>query len=229
MGLIKEHNSNVIMPKSNEFLSEKNVVLAWIGYNTPSIKDTSITPLVGTGFSSFLDMEDQTPFSLYKQWVISLYLLTWEYNILLAVYLSLVSGSVDLYSDITDLKDKSSIYWFNRQQFFMLNLEESLNKKGRFILDMYSNKFIFKREVFEDISYVALNLILGHSIINAFENIDINSISEDEFFNILKDIISKHYIIYSKQYEYLNKLRLYRINNYYSVNDLFEINKEFIN
>jgi len=111
----------------------------------------------------------------------------------------------------------------------MLNLEESLNKKGRFILDMYSNKFIFKREVFEDISYVALNLILGHSIINAFENIDINSISEDEFFNILKDIISKHYIIYSKQYEYLNKLRLYRINNYYSVNDLFEINKEFIN
>lgn len=226
LGLIKEHNSKVIMPKFHSFLSEKKVLLSLIAYNTPSLKDTAITPLVGTGFSTnFLDMEDKTPFSLYKQWVISLYYLAWEYNILLDVYSNLVSGSVDLYKEITDLKDKSSIYWFNRQLRYMLKLEELLNEKGCFIVDMYSSKLAFKREVFEDITYVALNLILAHSIINSFDKIEINSISEDKFFYILKEIIREHYIVYAKQYQYLNNLRLYRINHYYSVTDLLKIHK----
>ena len=78
----------------------------------------------------------------------------------------------------------------------------------------------FKREVFEDITYVGLNLILAHNILNSFERIE--SISEDEFFNLLTNIIKEHYILYSKEYKFLKDLRLYKINNYYSTKEILE-------
>lgn len=79
----------------------------------------------------------------------------------------------------------------------------------------------FKREVFEDITYVGLNLILAHNILNFFERIE--SISEDEFFNLLTNIIKEHYIVYSKEFKFLKDLRLYRINNYYSTKEILGI------
>lgn len=79
----------------------------------------------------------------------------------------------------------------------------------------------FKREVFEDITYVGLNLILAHNILNSFERIE--SISEDEFFNLLTNIIKEHYIVYSKEFKFLKDLRLYRINNYYSTKEILGI------
>ena len=88
-------------------------------------------------------------------------------------------------------------------------------------MDFYTNKLAFKREVFEDITYVGLNLILAHNILNSFERIE--SISEDEFFNLLTNIIKEHYIVYSKEFKFLKDLRLYRINNYYSTKEILGI------
>lgn len=225
-GLIKEHNSKLIMPNFDSFLLEKNSVLEWMSYNTPNVKDTSITPLVGTRFD-FIDVEDKSPISLYKQWIISLCLLTWEYNILLDIYSNIVSGSIDLFKEITDLKGENSIYWFNRQWLYMLKLQECLDSKS-YIVDMYSNKLDFIREIFEDITYVGLNLILADSIINAFEGKKIDSISEDEFFYILTNVLKEHYIVYSEEYQYLKDLRWYKINNHYTTKDILEIHNKQI-
>lgn len=214
------------MPNFDSFLSEKNSVLEWMSYNTPNVKDTSITPLVGTRLD-FIDVENKSPTSLYKQWIISLCLLTWEYNILLDIYSNIVSGSIDLFKEITDLKGENSVYWFNRQWLYMLKLQECLDNKS-YIIDMYSNKLNFIREIFEDITYVGLNLILADSIINAFEGKKIDSISEDKFFYILTNVLKEHYIVYSEEYQYLKDLRWYKINNHYTTKDILEIHNKQI-
>jgi len=87
-------------------------------------------------------------------------------------------------------------------------------------VDYYTNKLAFKREVYEDIVYVGLNLILAHNIINSFENIE--STSKDEFFILLNNIIKEHYIVYSKEYKYLEDLRLYKINNYLTSKNIID-------
>ena len=55
------------MPKKSSFLSEKNLVLESIGYNTPSLKDPTITPLVGTNGIGHFDLSDKSSLSIYKQ------------------------------------------------------------------------------------------------------------------------------------------------------------------
>ena len=208
------------MPKFDSFLEEKEFVLRWIAYNTPTYEDVTITPLVGTNYRLVsVDINDKSPLSLYQQWVLSLYFLIWEYNILQDVYLILQSSGIDLYKGIGDINNANYIYWLNRQ-LLMEPLEYFLKKDESFIVDFYTNKFAFKREIFEDITYVALNLILAHNIINSFERID--NISEDEFFNLLTNIIKEHYILYSKEYKFLKDLRLYKINHYFSTKDILD-------
>lgn len=107
----------------------------------------------------------------------------------------------------------------------MLNLflEGALDGDS-YIVDFFSNKLAFKREIYEDILYVLLNIMLGHRIINSFEvNEGINS---EKFFTMLTEIIREHYIHYSEEYKYLEDLRWYRINHYYSTTQLFNINSE---
>jgi hemerythrin len=79
----------------------------------------------------------------------------------------------------------------------------------------------FKREIYEDIIYVLLNIMLAYKILNSFEiNEGVNS---EKFFTILTEIIREHYIHYSEEYKYLDDLRWYRINHYYSTTQLLEI------
>ena len=102
--LIKNHNGSLIMPKFDSFLSEKEIVLRWIGYNTATSEDVTITPLVGTNFSfMFVDIDDKSPLSLYQQWVLSLYYLIWEYNIWLDIYLILQSSGIDPRDGVEDI------------------------------------------------------------------------------------------------------------------------------
>lgn len=162
--LIKKNNNSVIMPKQSSLLFEKKVVLEWIGYNTPIFTDPTITPLVGTSF--YNDFSDKTALSIYNQWLISLYLLTWEYKILYRAKLYIECN--DMHRNILDIKDPCTIYWLNRQ---LRNQNDELlfffyNKY--YIVDFYSNKHAFIREIYEDITYVLLNIMLAYSIINSF-------------------------------------------------------------
>ena len=218
LALIKKHNASVIIPKQSYFLFEKNVVLDWIAYNTPNFKDSTITPLVGTNMTN-VDIKNKTPLSIYQQWLISLYMLTWEYKILNKVKLYLEYKG-DLHTNILEILDKNTIYWLNRQ-LRLQSLDEVLNDKNRYIVDFYANKLAFKREIYEDFMYVLLNIILAYRIINSFEiNEGINS---DKFFTILTEIMKEHYIDYSNEYKYLHDLRWYRINHYFTTKQLFDI------
>ncbi len=87
--------------------------MEWLAYNTPSIKYCIITPLVGTIFPD-VDLSDKSPGSIYQQWLLSLYLLTWEYQNLNKAKLYLECKS-DLHTNILDIKDQNTIYWLNRQ------------------------------------------------------------------------------------------------------------------
>ncbi len=79
----------------------------------------------------------------------------------------------------------------------------------------------FKREIYEDILYVLLNIMLAYRILNSFEvNEGINS---EKFLTILTEIIREHYIHYSEEYKYLDDLRWYRINHHFSTTQLLEI------
>jgi len=56
------------MPKSDSFLKEKEYVLDYFAYNTPTYKKVTITPLVGTSYDFVsVDIEDKSPVSLYEQ------------------------------------------------------------------------------------------------------------------------------------------------------------------
>lgn len=218
LALIKKHNASVIMPKQSSLLLEKRVVLEWIAYNTPNFKDYTITPLVGTIMPNVY-INNKTPLSIYQQWLISLYMLTWEYKILNKVKLYLEYKS-DLHTNIMDIQDKNTIYWLNRQ-LRLQSLDTYLNEKNLYIVDFYANKLAFKREIYEDFMYVLLNIILAYRIINSFKvNEGINS---DKFFTILTDIMKEHYIYYSNEYKYLHDLRWYRINHYFTTKQLLEI------
>ena len=48
--LVINDNRGVIVPKLNEYTIEKLAYLNLRGYNTPSVDDLNITPLLGTGF-----------------------------------------------------------------------------------------------------------------------------------------------------------------------------------
>lgn len=49
------------------------------------------------------------------------------------------------------------------------------------------------------------------------------SVLIDKFFTRLTDIIRQHYYYFSKEYKYLEDLRWYRINHYFSTIQLLDI------
>jgi hypothetical protein len=76
------------------------------------------------------------------------------------------------------------------------------------------------REIFEDILYVLLNLILANDIIKYIKNINLSKISSEDFYNEISLIINKHYLNYKDEYKFLIKLRKFSIDNYISTDSL---------
>lgn len=91
----------------------------------------------------FVDIDDKSPVSLYQQWVLSLYYLIWEYNILLDVYLILQSSGVDLYKGIEDITNENYAYWFNRQ-LKIQPLEDSLKNESFFLWIFIQTNWLLK-------------------------------------------------------------------------------------
>ena len=86
-------------------------------------------------------------------------MLTIEFNTLKDTKTYLESKT-DLDTNVLDKTDNKTQYWLNRQ--LRITSDDLIYKpKNRFIMDFYSNKYFFYREVCEDLTYVLLNLILG--------------------------------------------------------------------
>lgn len=217
--MIKNHNANIIFPDKNSLMFEKNVVLEWLSYNTPTFHDISITPLLGTGYLDYL-CEDNDTFSksTYLNWYVSLLYLGWEYDKLIKAKSNL-DNSI-LHNNLEDPEDEYVIYWLNRQ--LRLNPKDLFINNQHFICDFF-DEYIFYRELNEDLMYVLLNLLLGIKIINSFDPYFVNN--GDEFVIKLTEIIKEHYILYCREYEYLNELRWYKINYMMCTHHILEIYK----
>lgn len=155
-------------------------------------------------------MNNRSPSSIYQQWLIAVFIFTFELNNLIACKLHLESVA-NLDQSIFDLKNSGieTIYWLNRQLKMESYLFETEAKDTT--LPDYMNKYGFYREVSEDLTYVLLNLILGKEILDKFV-MDHDFINSDEFYSKLTQVIKKHYATYSQEYQYLNQLRWLRLN-----------------
>nr|YP_010743685.1 hypothetical protein QAZ32_mgp08 [Diaporthe sojae]WET30431.1 hypothetical protein [Diaporthe sojae] len=217
--IIQRHNSGITMPGKEALLTQKKACLDFIGYNTPTYVNSTITPLVGTNFPG-IDLKDKTSSSIYKQWVIAVLMLTIEFNWLKETKFYLESKT-DLAKDVLDIKDAKTQYWLNRQ-LNISSIQDLMDlPEGRYLLDYYSNKYIFYREVSEDFTYVLLNLILGLGIIGQFTSKSLTN--NDEFFSKLTQIIEIHYNNYNLEYQYLSQLRWLSINFIMSETDIISI------
>jgi len=217
---IIKHNSTLKMPGKGEFLMEKAAFIKWHGYNTPTAKDVSITPLFGT-FFPFVDLKDKSARSIYSQWKISSYMLIWEYNILNKAikYMEELDSSISLPSVYRDCFQ----YWKNRQ--INLNLENpELFSLEIYLMDFTLDKDHLYREICEDFLYVMLNIILAKTIV---ENFNINSVNNDaEFYSNMESIIKVHYLNHEEGYICLDSIRKYVAENYISEFHLKSILRE---
>nr|AMX22321.1 hypothetical protein [Cryphonectria parasitica] len=221
--LVIKHNKGVNMPKLDEYKLEKLAYLGWRGYNTPSVDDFNITPLVGTSFYDEIQIRSSSsPSSLfvYNQWKVASYYLILEYNILNKAFYYVNN----INSNLPREYQESYTYWMNRQ----INLSKFENiqdiiENNSYIIDItiYDN---FYREICEDYLYLLLNILLANSIINNTELV-LKVNNEKLFFDHLKSIIEIHYNENIKGYECLKELRIYSSNYFFSVNDLCTLYK----
>jgi hypothetical protein len=94
-----------------------------------------------------------------------------------------------------------------------INLE---NEPEDYYLIDFTKEDIMSREIFEDILYVLLNLILANTIVKYVKKINLKDISSEDFFSKIHLLMDKHYLKYKDEYKYLIILRKFSINNYMS-------------
>jgi hypothetical protein len=187
---VKLHNKDLVMPKLDEYKEEKSRFLNWIDYNTPSVKNYTVTPLLGTQFYD-------SDFPLHEQWKFALSYLLWEYDILKKAKIYMDKFDSNLPSEYKE----AYTYWVNRQFLIMQPIG------------------LMFREICEDFLYVLLNILLGKSILQDF-NLKINLKNDKEFDFNLKSIVSNHYDINQEGYKSLKELRIYKSNHLYSIKQL---------
>lgn len=222
---IAKHNTSVIFPPKNRLLRKKKYALFALGYNTPYAGDIKITPLEGTSFQSYFS--NRIPLDFYINWLCSSFYLASEANILIKAFNYIYNKNKgNSYSD-TELNNYT--IWLIKQIYteypnytdLLYNKNSNINP-NIYLIDFLLEDFMF-REIFEDILYVLLNLILADYIVRYIENINLNSISSENFFNEISLIVDKHYLNYKDEYKLLNKLRKFTINNYVSTYTLEEL------
>lgn len=215
ISLINNHNSTITIPGKTSLTGEKIKYLNWMDYNTPTYKNCKITPSIGTAYPR-VDLSDESPSSIYQQWVVAVLFLTIEF-IVLSDCKKYLEDTSDLEANILDIKNRNTIYWINRQLAMLEDIYDS-RPEGYYLPDYFSNKHLLYREVSEDLTYVLLNLILGQRIIAEFKSDQFGD--SDIFFSKLTEIIKEHYTIYDKEYKYLDQLKWLYANNYISEHTL---------
>lgn len=75
--LILNHNKNLVIPKPNQYLSEKEKLIDWFSYNTPIVRDPTITPMTGLVLGQDLRVAKVK----YIEWIITSAYLLKEFNI----------------------------------------------------------------------------------------------------------------------------------------------------
>lgn len=215
---IVEHNKSVIIPAKNRLLRRKKYALIALGLNTPNPDYIKITPLTNTIYEDNFYIDNISSF--YTNWLCSFFYLASEADILIKAFKYMYNKNKG--NSYSDTEFNNYNIWLIRQIYreypnyidILYNKDSNINP-NIYLLDFKLEDFMY-REIFEDISYVLLNLILANNIVKYIENIDLNCISSEDFFNEIYLIVNKHYLNYKDEYKLLNKLRKFAINNYVS-------------
>ena len=218
--LIINHNKNLVIPSSNEYLLEKKKIIDWYSYNTPIMNDPTITPMTGTASEDIFP----TAKAKYIEWIIASSYLLKEFNIWMKAKYYFENKDSGLEFSSIDFKQAYS-YFIYRQ--FKINLSKSsFDQKDAFIWDFYVDD-IFYRELYEDILYILLNLLLADKIVG--NEALVNSLDNDnKFFGILEGIIKDHYDQNKEGYDTLKNLRWFFCNNYLTANQIKNVYKKAI-
>lgn len=210
------HNKKrtILIPSKQEYLEEKKAYLIWRGYNTPSVKDVTITPLHGTMYAQIHGLD------IYNQWKVATYMLILEYDILFKAKMYMDNK----YNKTLSLHEEFEYgfaydNWKNRQLYInYINLEGRVISSESSLLD-FNLETVLYLEICEDILYVMLNIILAKTIIDNI-NLENYSNNSSKFYSDLNSIIDLHYNNNKEEYRCLKELRLYRADNMLSWYDL---------
>ena len=125
--------------------------------------------------------------------------------------------------EFSSIDFKQAYSYFIYRQFKINLSKSSFDQKDAFIWDFYVDD-IFYRELYEDILYILLNLLLADKIVG--NEALVNSLDNDnKFFGILEGIIKNHYDQNKEGYETLKNLRLFTCNNYLTTQQIKNIIK----
>jgi len=197
---VLQHKASLTMPKLNEYKLEKEAFLEWVDYNTPSIKNLTVTPLFGTHLQ-IRDQDDEQYDSYISEWNTAYFYLILEYSIL-----KNAKSYIDN-SNLSDECEKAYYYWVNRQ-FNMLGPINEIFRSDVYFNDFYSDLDFMKREIYQDCLYVVLNILLAKSIL---QNSNLNNNNKINL-SVLNQIISDHYNTYDEGYKCIFELRKYKSN-----------------
>ena len=215
---IFNHNKNLVIPSSNQYLLEKEKLIEWHSYNTPIMSDPTITPMTGTGLGQNLRIAKVK----YMEWIIASSYLLKEFNIWMKAKNYLENKNSEF--ELSSIEFKQAYYYIILRQFEINITIDSFDQKDVYIRDFYVYDIIY-RELCEDILYILLNLLLADKIIG--NEALVNSLDNDhKFFEILTGIIKNHYDQNKEGYETLKNLRLFTCNNYLTTQQIKNIIKK---
>ena len=164
--LIFNHNKNLLIPSSKDFLEEKEKIVDWHSYNTPIMNDPEITPLRGTSLERGFFSSGSQPQNTYNNWITtSVYLLS-EYNIWKKALD--YAGDENKNYDSNSIEFKAYNYIILRQFNINQTNSDSFDPKGpwkNFYIRDFTLKDVISRELYEDMLYILLNLLLANKII----------------------------------------------------------------
>ena len=222
--VIKRHNEKIVLVGKDELELRRNFLTFW-GYNTPSVINYKVTPLTGTAIDIAGIKDDYLAYkynndsdNFFILWLSSYYYLILTANITVnALEYYKANGSNINLLNLKPLFDA----WNRRQIYYLFHGEGILDtqlKGDRYVHNFISCNNVILRELLEDSLYILLNIILAECILYAL-NSNKPGITEDEYWDLVTNTISNHYVKYSVGYSYLEKLRIYNFSNYVSLSD----------
>lgn len=214
---IAKHNKLFVKkPVGNRFQLKKSHLIKKFAYNTPSVSNNHVTPLLNRPFAV---TKFRNVINFYHNWRISSSMLCSEARKLIPA-LKYINPK---YSYNLSSKDAYKFWLLRQINFELAPLWNNLFKNNVYLID-YTLDHVMFREIVEDSLYVFLNLILAKSIIDYINNnIYLENISSEEFFPKMEVIIKNHYEEYNEAYILLQEVREFYINNYVSTKTLKEV------
>lgn len=222
------HNSFFAkIPSENEFLKEKKSFMdIWAG-NTPGLTGTMIrhTPLQGTLY----DFNKLGVWTIYSKWIMSSYLLIWEFNFLNKVLLFLNNKSLNL--PVTVQEESAFNFWLSRVISKHSYKLKDLFKKKTYLMDFSDDSMLI--QVMEYLLHVSFNLYLSQKILNHMllhKNMSpaigrfgswppYDRYLDRDLFRELMLIIDDFHRENQDAENFIRELRLYRLNNYFTGQD----------